>query len=93
MKKLLTAIFAISVTVPAFALTVTGTILDGDTQEPLYTATVQQVDNPQNGAMANESGAFSITVPDANTKLTFKYLGMKTKNLTAAQANGNTITM
>lgn len=93
MKKLLTAIFAISVTVPAFALTVTGTILDGDTQEPLYTATVQQVDNPQNGAMANESGAFSITVPDANTELTFKYLGMKTKNLTAAQANGNTITM
>lgn len=93
MKKLLTAIFAISVSVPAFALTVTGTILDGDTQEPLYTATVQQVANPQNGAMANESGVFSITVPDANTELTFKYLGKKTKNLTAAQANGNTIKM
>lgn len=91
MKKLLTAIFAISVSVPAFALTVTGTILDGDTQEPLYTATVQQVANPQNGAMANESGVFSITVPDANTELTFKYQGKKTKNLTAAQANGNTI--
>lgn len=93
MKKLLTAIFAISVTVPAFALTVTGTILDGDTQEPLYTATVQQLDKPQNGVMANESGEFSITVPDANTELTFRYLGMKTKNLTAAQANGSTIKM
>lgn len=93
MKKLLTAIFAISVSVPALALTVTGTILDGDTQEPLYTATVQQVANPQNGAMANKSGAFSITVPDANTELTFRYMGMKTKNITAAQANGNTIIM
>lgn len=93
MKKLLTAIFAISVTVPAFALTVTGTILDGDTQEPLYTATVQQLDNPQNGVMANESGEFSITVPDANTELTIRYIGMKTKNITAAQANGNTIIM
>lgn len=93
MKKLLTAIFVISITVPAFALTVTGTILDGDSQEPLYTATVQQVDNPQNGTTANESGAFSITVPDANTELTFRYMGMKTKNITAAQANGNTIIM
>ncbi len=93
MKKLLTAIFVISITVPAFALTVTGIILDGDSQEPLYTATVQQVDNPQNGTTANESGAFSITVPDANTELTFRYMGMKTKNITAAQANGNTIIM
>mgnify|MGYP002625054695 CR=1 FL=1 len=93
MKKLLTAIFVISITVPAFALTVTGTILDGDPQEPLYTATVQQVDNPQNGTTADESGAFSITVPDANTELTFRYMGMKTKNITAAQANGNTIIM
>lgn len=92
MKKLLTAIFVISITVPAFAVKVTGTVYD-DLGAPLYAATIQQVDNLANGTITNEQGEFSIDVPNDDTQLTIRYVGMKTKNLTAAQANGNTIKM
>lgn len=92
MKKLLTAIFAISVTVPAFAdVTVTGTVLDAD-NEPAIGASITRTDTKL-GVSADVNGKFSIVVPDDDTKLTFSYVGTKTKNLTAAQANGNTIKM
>lgn len=92
MKKLLTAIFVISITVPAFAVKVTGTVYD-DLGAPLYAATIQQVNNLANGTITNEQGEFSIDVPNDDTQLTIRYVGMKTKNITAAQANGNTIIM
>lgn len=46
MKKLLTAIFVISITVPAFAVTVTGTVYD-DLDTQLSAATIQQAGNRQ----------------------------------------------
>ena len=89
MKKLLTAIFAISVTVPAFAdVTVTGTVLDAD-NEPAIGASITRTDTKR-GVPADRNGKFSIVVPNDDTKLTFSYVGTKTKTLTAAQANGNT---
>lgn len=92
MKKLLTAIFVISITVPAFAVKVTGTVYD-DLGAPLYAATIQQVDNLANGTITNEQGKFSIDVPNDDTQLTIRYVGMKTQNLAANQANGKNITL
>ena len=92
MKKLLTAIFVISITVPAFAVKVTGTVYD-DLGAPLYAATIQQVDNLANGTITNEQGEFSIDVPNDDTQLTIRYVGMKTQNLAANQANGKNITL
>ncbi len=92
MKKLLTAIFAISVTVPAFAdVTVTGTVLDAD-NEPAIGASITRTDTKR-GVPADRDGKFSIVVPNDDTKLTFSYVGTKTKTLTAAQANGQNIIM
>lgn len=92
MKKLLTAIFAISVTVPAFAdVTVTGTVLDAD-NEPAIGASITRTDTKR-GVPADRNGKFSIVVPNDDTKLTFSYVGTKTKTLTAAQANGQNIIM
>ncbi len=92
MKKLLTAIFVISITVPAFAVKVTGTVYD-DLGAPLYAATIQQADNLANGTITNEQGKFSIDVPNDDTQLTIRYVGMKTQNLAATQANGQNITL
>lgn len=92
MKKLLTAIFVISITVPAFAVKVTGTVYD-DLGAPLYAATIQQADNLANGTITNEQGKFSIDVPNDDTQLTIRYVGMKTQNLSATQANGQNITL
>ena len=92
MKKLLTAIFVISITVPAFAVKVTGTVYD-NLGAPLYAATIQQVDNLANGTITNEQGEFSIDVPNDDTQLTIRYVGMKTQNLSATQANGQNITL
>lgn len=92
MKKLLTAIFVISITVPAFAVKVTGTVYD-DLGAPLYAATIQQADNLANGTITNEQGEFSIDVPNDDTQLTIRYVGMKTQNLAANQANGQNITL
>lgn len=92
MKKLLTAIFAISVTVPAFAdVTVTGTVLDAD-NEPAIGASITRTDTKR-GVPADRNGKFSIVVPNDDTKLTFSYVGTKAKTLTAAQANGQNIIM
>lgn len=92
MKKLLTAIFAISVTVPAFAdVTVTGTVLDAD-NEPAIGASITRTDTKR-GVPADRDGKFSIVVPNDDTKSTFSYVGTKTKTLTAAQANGQNIIM
>lgn len=90
MKKFLTGIFVVFFSVPAFAVKVTGTVYD-DLGVPLYAASIQQVDNLANGTITNEQGEFSIDVPNDDTQLTIKYIGMKTQSLTATQANGKNI--
>lgn len=92
MKNFLTGIFVVFFSVPAFAVKVTGTVYD-DLGAPLYAASIQQVDNLANGTITNKQGEFSIDVPNDDTQLTIKYIGMKTQNLTATQANGKKITL
>lgn len=81
MKKLLTAIFAISITVPAFARTVTGTVLD-ENNDPMIGATVQLSSDKKVGAITNTDGYFSLkNVPDTETHLNVRYVGYKTQKV------------
>lgn len=81
MKKLLTAIFAISITVPAFARTVTGTVVD-ENNDPMIGATVQLSSDKKVGAITNTDGYFSLkNVPDTETHLNVRYVGYKTQKV------------
>lgn len=81
MKKLLTAIFAISITVPAFARTVIGTVEDENNQ-PMIGASVQLSSDEKVGAITNQDGYFSLkNVPDTETHLNVRYVGYKTQKV------------
>lgn len=81
MKKLLTAIFAISITVPAFARTVTGTVVD-DNNDPMIGANVRVASNKTVGTTTDIDGKFSLkNVSDAQIDLTLSYVGYKTQTV------------
>lgn len=81
MKKLLTAIFAISITVPAFAREVIGTVVD-ENNEPMIGASVQLSSDEKVGSITNNDGYFSLTnVPDTETHLNVRYIGYKTQKV------------
>lgn len=87
MKKLLTAIFAISITVPAFARTVTGTVVD-ENNDPMIGATVQLSSDKTVGTITEIDGKFSLeNVPDDEIPLTVTYVGYETQT---AQYPSNT---
>lgn len=81
MKKLLTAIFAISITVPAFAREVIGTVMD-ENNDPMIGATVQLSSDKTVGTITNQDGYFSLkNVPDTETHLNVRYVGYKTQKV------------
>lgn len=81
MKKLLTAIFAISITVSAFARTVTGTVVD-ENNDPMIGATVQLSSDKKVGTLTDADGKFSLNnVSDAQIDLTLSYVGYKTQTV------------
>ena len=81
MKKLLTAIFAISITVSAFARTVTGTVVD-ENNEPMIGASVQLSSDKTVGTRTDTDGKFSLNnVSDAQIDLTLSYVGYKTQTV------------
>lgn len=81
MKKLLTAIFAISITVPAFARTVTGTVVD-ENNAPMIGATVQLSSDKTVGILTDTNGKFSLNnVSDDEIPLTVTYVGYKTQTV------------
>ena len=81
MKKLLTAIFAISITVPAFARTVTGTVVD-ENKAPMIGATVQLSSDKKVGTLTDTNGKFSLNnVSDDEIPLTVTYVGYKTQTV------------
>lgn len=92
MKKLLTAIFAISITVPAFARTVTGTVLDEE-GAPLGYATVHVV-NTEHGAITDDDGRFSLkNVPDTGISLKITYLNYEDQTVFVPSDNGTDLTV
>lgn len=81
MKKLLTAIFAISITVPAFAREYIGTVVD-ENNAPMIGATVQLSSDKTVGTITNQNGYFSLkNVPDTETHLNVRYVGYKTQKV------------
>ena len=81
MKKLLTAIFAISITVPAFARTVTGTVVN-ENNAPMIGATVQLSSDKKVGTLTDTNGKFSLNnVSDDEIPLTVTYVGYKTQTV------------
>lgn len=81
MKKLLTAIFAISITVPAFAREVIGTVVD-ENKDLMIGATVQLSSDKTVGAITNTEGYFSLkNVPDTETYLNVRSVGYETQKV------------
>lgn len=81
MKKLLTAIFAISITIPAFAREVIGTVVD-ENNEPMIGASVQLSSDKTVGTTTNNTGYFSLkNVPDTETHLNVRYVGYETQKV------------
>lgn len=81
MKKLLTAIFAISITVPAFARTVTGTVVN-ENNAPMIGATVQLSSDKKVGTLTDTNGKFSLNnVSDDEIPLTVTYVSYKTQTV------------
>ena len=83
--------FAIAVffmTVTAFSQgTITGTVLDGDTNSPLPGATVM-VKGTTNGTSSDFDGNFTINVSSANGTLVVSYIGFDSKQISFT-ASGN----
>lgn len=81
MKKILTAIFAISITVPAFARTVTGTVVD-ENNEPMIGVSVRMASDKTVGIRTDTDGKFSLNnVSDAQIELTLSYVGYETQTV------------
>lgn len=82
MKKLLTAIFAISITVPAFAREVIGTVVD-ENNDPMIGATVRLSSNDKVGTTTyTDDGYFSLkNVPDTETHLNVRFVGYETQKV------------
>ena len=92
MKKLLTAIFAISITVPAFARTVTGTVLD-ENNKPMIGASIR-VASKAVGTTTDIDGKFSLEdVPDDKISLTVTYVGYEDKTVPVPSDNGTDVTL
>jgi hypothetical protein len=69
--------------------TITGTIHDGKTDEPLFGATVSDV-KLNISAITDVNGGFSITLPAGDHTLTLTYIGYEgTKRKINLQGNGN----
>ncbi|MDR0228087.1 MAG: TonB-dependent receptor family protein [Flavobacteriaceae bacterium] len=74
--------------------TVTGTIIEGSTNAPLEYASIyaENKNNPQivSGAMSDDKGHFSFSVPDGTYYIKIDYLGFKTIELNNVMVSGNT---
>ena len=85
MKKIKLFFTAIMVLVTAAlasaqSLTVTGTVFDADSGDPIPFASVR-VNGTMIGAAAGADGAYSITVPSGNSVLIFSFVGYKTTEI------------
>ncbi|WP_121065750.1 TonB-dependent receptor [Maribacter vaceletii] len=82
MKKMYFALAAFLMTAVAFSQgTVTGTIIDGDSNSPLPGASIV-VKGTTNGTSADFDGNFTINVSDASGSLVISYIGFISKTVT-----------
>lgn len=82
-KFLLIAVLALSWSVVAKGQTVTGIVLDAETDEPLIGVNIV-VQGTQAGAATNIDGRYELTVPSLDATLIFRYLGYRTQEVPIA---------
>ncbi|MBD0779484.1 TonB-dependent receptor [Maribacter sp. ANRC-HE7] len=81
MKKMYMVLAAFLMTAMAFSQeTITGTILDGETSDPLPGASIV-VKGTTKGATTDFDGKFSLSVTDGSGTLVISYMGYVTKNV------------
>ena len=90
MKKIFITIFAVLFTLPALAeKTITGHVIDAESQEALIGATIMANDNPNIGTISDINGNFTLAVPDTTTQIKISYIGYETQILDANANMGN----
>lgn len=91
MKRLLMVACALWLTPFAFAQTVTGTITDGESGQPLAGATIF-LPTEDLGTATDTSGEYSLTLPSAGSyRIIFGYVGYKTETRSISVASGSQI--
>lgn len=77
------------------ARTVTGVVIDGETDEPLISATVQVVGDPKSVVVTNINGEFTIKVKAGlkNPKIAVTYIGYEKKEVTIGDLASLNITL
>lgn len=72
-----------------FAQTITGTVLDAETREPLTGTNIIQV-GTNNGAAAGPDGSFTLTLRENESqKIRISFVGYKAKTIDTAQRQGD----
>jgi len=72
--------FLLTISTSLFAQTITGKVLNKETDEPITGANVYVAD-ANKGAVTDRNGAFSLEVPESAQTLTISYVGYKTKQV------------
>ncbi len=72
--------------------TISGTLIDGETNEPLIGASIIAV-GTSSGTITDFDGKYSITVPEGVTALEFSYTGFGTKIMNLTDSNVMDLTM
>lgn len=87
MKRLLLPLFVMFMAMTPLWLmaqqTVSGTVRDADTGDPLTGATIR-VEGTTTGAIADERGSFSVQVPNENATLVVSYFGYESQRVELA---------
>lgn len=71
----------------SFARTVTGTVIEAATDEPLMGATVKCKTNPKIAVATDLDGNFKLNVPDSEKELEVSYIGMQTATVPITSGN------
>ncbi len=71
-------------TIPVFAqFKLTGTITDGSTKKPIVAVNIL-IKNAGKGAVSDETGSFSLSLPAGNYQVTFSSVGYQSQTRTVA---------
>ncbi len=88
MKKIFTTIFAVLFTLPALAdKTITGTVVDADTNDILIGATIRATDNLNIGAISDHNGFFHLEAPNTTTQIIISYIGYEPETVNVPPNN------
>jgi len=92
MKKTYSIIIFLLYSLTTFGQTITGTIRDSETQEPLSFCNILLLDS-NNGTTSDSNGKFKIEIPSAfpNPKLIVSYMGYKTETFSIASLKNECI--